>query len=459
MKFVDTIKQSSFLRHNAIFFFGSVAVGALNYLYYPVLGRLMPPAAFGEIQVLVSLFLQFTIFLNVLSMVTVNITINHTDSKKAHHIIFELEKLAAYVALGILLVSIVGGEFLRQQLHFHSMLPFVALALAMVTSIPLTFRSSFARGQKRFGIASISQLISAAVRIVFSAGLVVLGLGVTGAIFGIVVAQVGAFLYAARWAARLGFGRPKSANYKTFPNLRLIKPELAYGGVVFGGLLAITMSMSIDIIVVKYYFDAHTAGLYAGIATVARIIFFLATPIAQVLMPLVKIEQPTKKNRQLLLKSLLLTTFVCAGPLILFALRPELVVRMLMGVEYITFSPLLLHLSGAIFVISITNLVFMYYLALRRKMITLVGIIGFAMLLGCMLRWHDSLQAIVDSLLLGSIFTLALAGIYVLVNLKRGVRYAKQDHFNRDPDLQRSAQRDATLPGSQIDHSETTPDL
>ncbi|HMH70359.1 MAG TPA: hypothetical protein VK502_03080, partial [Candidatus Saccharimonadales bacterium] len=126
----------------------------------------MEPASFGEIQVLVSLFLQFTIFLNVLSLVTVAITVNYIDKVKADRMIFELEKLAAYLALGLLALSIIGGEFLRQQLRFESMLPFVALTLAMLVSIPLTFRSAYARGQKRFGIASMSQLIGAGVKII-----------------------------------------------------------------------------------------------------------------------------------------------------------------------------------------------------------------------------------------------------------------------------------------------------
>ena len=435
MKLLETIKNNSFLKHNAIFFFGSVAVGILNYAYYPILGRLMEPASFGEIQVLVSLFLQFTIFLNVLSLVTVAITVNYIDKVKADRMIFELEKLAAYLALGLLALSIIGGEFLRQQLRFESMLPFVALTLAMLVSIPLTFRSAYARGQKRFGIASMSQLIGAGVKIIFSVGLVMLGLGVTGAIGGIVAAQFIAFLYAARYAARIGFARPGDTNYGTLPDLRLVLPELKFAGVVFGGLLAITMLMSIDIVVVKYYFDAHTAGLYAGIATVARIVFFVAAPISQVLMPLIKNSQPARQNRQLFLKSLLLTVIVTAPVLLVCTLAPEFIVRILMGVEYITYASLLPPLTLAVFIVSIVNLIFMYFLALRRKMIMLVGIIGLVVCVGLMLTMHDSLHAIVQSMLLGSIFTLLATGIYVLVNLKRGVRNAEQNDIDRHSNL------------------------
>lgn len=351
--------------------------------------------------------------------------------------IFELEKLAAYVTVGILALSIIGGEFLRVQLRFESMMPFVALALAMMTSVPLTFRSSFARGQKKFGIASFSLFLAAGIKIVLSAGLVLLGFGVTGAVLGIALAQFAAFLFAARWAARVGFSRPADTNYKTLPNIKLLIPELKYASAAFVGLLTITLFVSLDIIVVKYFFDAHTAGLYAGIATVARIIYFLAVPIAQVLMPSVKVEQPQRQNSQLFLKSLGLTTLACGSVLAVGILWPEPIIRVLMGVDYITYAPLLAPLMTAIFIVSVINLIFMYYLAIRKKTITLVGIIGIVATLSLMLFAHNTLLAIVYNLLFGSIFTLIATGAYVLVNLKRGSgKHAKQDDFNRYPDIQ-----------------------
>jgi len=155
---ITAIRSSDFLRNNTIFFAGSVLVGALNYLYYPLIGRLVDPAVFGEIQTLVSLFLQFTIFLNVLGMITVNIMANYADKEKAHRVIIELEKFAAYLSVFLLAFTLIAGELLRESLRFDSSLPFSALALALIVSIPLTFRSAYARSQKRFekGSPSVS---------------------------------------------------------------------------------------------------------------------------------------------------------------------------------------------------------------------------------------------------------------------------------------------------------------
>ncbi len=58
------LKERIFLRHNAIFWSASLFVSFLNYLYYPVLGRLLDPTSFGETQTIISIFTQVDRFLS-----------------------------------------------------------------------------------------------------------------------------------------------------------------------------------------------------------------------------------------------------------------------------------------------------------------------------------------------------------------------------------------------------------
>src|SRR5688500_11834357 len=118
MRLLSSLRTHTFLRHNAIFFVGSIAVGALNYVYYPILGRLLEPAAFGEVQTLISLFLQLTTFLMVLSIVTVNVVANTADVARRNHTILEFEKITLLGAIGLLLLVLLAGEPLRHFLQF-----------------------------------------------------------------------------------------------------------------------------------------------------------------------------------------------------------------------------------------------------------------------------------------------------------------------------------------------------
>lgn len=414
MHLIKHVLASNFLRHNAILFAGSVAVGVLNYAYYPILGRLLSPSAFGEVQTLVSLFLQLSIFLTVLSLVVVTIVTNYRNKIARNRQIFELEKAAVLGGLVLLVVTTLAGSWLQHTLHFASPWPFILLALALVISVPLTFRSAFLRGKQRFAAVSGSLLLGAAGKIATSSALVVMGLGTNGAIAGLALAQTIALGFTALRARGVGLRYPSVKIYLFAPpNMRTIAPQLRFSFFVLLGSLAVMLLFSVDVIMVKYFFDAHTAGLYAGVATVARIIFFLTASVAQVLLPAVKLTAASRSNRRLLIKSLVLVVGASLPVTILLMLFPHTIVVTLMGQEYAGLAYLLPVLAVVNFTISIINLLVSYFLALRRAIIGVLAIIGFAASCGLMLLSHDSPQSITTSLLLGSVATLCLIAIWI----------------------------------------------
>lgn len=414
MNVLGAIRKSSFLRHNAIFFVGSVAVGVLNYVYYPVLGRLLDIESYGEVQALVSLFLQMTIFLTVLSQVTVNIVANYDNEEQKRRVVFELEKLALMFFSILLVVVALFGWKLKAFFHFESVWPFIALMVALVAAVPLTFRSAFLRAHKKFGATSMANLLAAGAKIVFSAGLVALGWNTLGAIFGIVLAQLLAFGYAIIQARRVGFAHPDGASFWRKPDVAVLRPELKYALLVLCGSMIVTILSSIDIFVVKHYFDAETAGQYAGVSTVARMIFFLTASVAQVLLPSVTVHQTARQNRALLLKSLTLVVGLGGAACLVFALFSHRIVTLFMGQAYDRYAHLLAILSMTMFVVSILNLVISYYIALRRYQISGIVIAG-ALITGALLVVHHAtLDAVVSSLLYGSLIMLAMLALWRL---------------------------------------------
>ncbi len=405
------LSKSVFLRQNAVFFFGMLLVSFLNYLYYPVLGRLLPVAEFGEVQAIVSLFLQLIIFMTVLGQVTVNVVANYKDEVKQQKVVFELERLALYFSLTLFLIVLIFGFKIKSFLNFSSVWPFYMLMLSIVATVPFTFRTAYLRGKQRFGSASIANLIGSVVKIAASAIFVLVGFGTVGAIGGLVVAQVLAFAYAARQAHKAGFLRPQGRKYG-LPDLRIIAPELRYSLFVLIASLLCTVLSSIDVFVVKHYYDATTAGYYAGISTVARIIFFLTASITQVLLPSVKISVPRRQNRLLLLKSFVLLGAIGGLTSAFFALFPDFVVKILMGSSYLSYAYLLPLLSLAMFMLSVLNLVVGYYMALREYQISVIIILGMCIMSVLMLMHHATLGEVIQNLIYSSGSTLLLMGAW-----------------------------------------------
>lgn len=408
MNVLKRITSSTFLRHNAIFFIGSLLVGVGNYLYYPVLARFLEPVPFGEVQALTALFTQLSLFLIVLGQVTVNVVANYDNEAKKQHILFELEKFAFMLSIGIAIVLAAFSWQLKTFFQFESVLPFMLILLAIVISVPLAFRNAFLRAHKRFASASVSLAISAFTKILFSVALVIIGLKSAGAIGGIVAAQGVAFFYAAMAAKKLGFFRPKNSTYLSAPDLKVMAPELKYTILVFVASMAITLLSSVDVFVVKHYFDPHTAGEYAAVSTVAKIILFLTGSIGQVMLPSVKVKNAARQNTMHLIKSMALLTGVGGLTVIIFTATPGTIVHILMGSDYLAYAHFLPKLSMTMFILSIVGLLISYYLALRKFQLIVVVSLGIAATGWLMVTRHSNLDDVVTSLLYGSVLMLSL---------------------------------------------------
>jgi O-antigen/teichoic acid export membrane protein len=410
MKYPRALLQSEFIRHNGIFFFGSLAISALNYLYYPVLGRLLPTAAFGEVQTLVSVFLQATIFLSVVTNVAVNIVTNEPDTRRSSRIVMELERLSTLVMLAALAIALVFVRQLAAFLQFHATLPFFLLAASLLVGVPSALSLAYLRGRSAFGAVSISGTLVALAKLLASVGLVLAGFGTAGAIGGLVIAQLLALTYTRAAARRRGLVTAAGPLWRR-PDLALVLPQLPYAGLVLVVSLVITVLFSLDVIVAKHYFSADVAGAYAGVATIARIIFYLTGSIAGVLLSSVKLDAPRAHNQRLLLRSALLQAGLGGSVLLVFALAPTLVIRLLVGSRYLAYAHLLPALSLALFLLAAINLLLVYDLALRRASAAVISVAGAALMSALIQTHHATPDALVHSLLLGSIGLVALRAL------------------------------------------------
>lgn len=413
---VGRVKGSAFLRHNTVYFFGSLAAGVLNYLYYPVLGHLLKLGVYGEVQALVALSLQLTIFITVLSQVTVNVAATYESEADKQRISFELEKLALYVSIGVFIIGALLSTKLRSFFHFDSVWPFIVLLLFLVVTGPSSFRSAYLNGHKKFGLTAAYNILAAGSRLLFSILFVEFGWGAVGAIGGLVVSQLLAFAYTAYQTHKIGFGSAVRLQYLSMPQVKTIVPELKLGLFIFVSSLGITVLSSIDVLVVKHYFDVQTAGRYSGVSSVARIIYFITASIAQVLLPSVKRTRPRQENERYFLKSLGLLTIVGGVVTLGFTLLPHLTVTTLMGGQYSRYANLLPRLSLAMLLISVLNLIVYYNIALRNYAISAVVLSGTAVACLLMMVHHNSLVAVVDNLVWGSIFTIVLFVIWELLH-------------------------------------------
>lgn len=399
---IKRVLRDEFVKNNIVLFIGSVTVAFLNYLYHPVLGRIMNVADFGEVQVIISLSMLTGVLGGVVKNVIVNITANKEDGDNQEEVILMLGKLSIYFVLLFSFLVVVFSNFFRQELNFHSYWPFIALALIISLSMAFNVRQAVLQGLNKFLEISISGAIVSLGRLGFAVLFVYIGWTSFGAIFGLLLAQILAFYYVylkTRQHLILNAGKHIKIDSR-------IKKELWYGLSILISSFAVTFLYTFDVVLVKYFFTAEEAGLYSGIATIGRIIFFLTASISIVLLSAVKFDNTKKTNLKILAKGLILTIGLGGVALLTFYLFYDTVVGLLIGSKYLLFSKYLFKLGILSFLASIINLIFVYFFALRNKQIIFPSLLAPLFVLILTVFNHETIMSVINNFIFGGVFVL-----------------------------------------------------
>lgn len=390
--------QDDFLRHNLIFFIGSIIVAVLNYLYHPIMSRMLSVEDFGEVQVLFSILSLVAVPLGIFNIIALNLYTNNNSYESP--VVQQFSLLTAYVAGSTAVLLLVLAPFITSVLQLSDTTEILIVAGIIVISAITIFGRAHLQATHRFAITSIANAIGAGGKLIAAIALVYLGFEVMGAIGGLLVASIGSFLYVKFYAKQ----------FIAFPSLRPLrltpelKKEIGFGFIVLCGTGLITFLTMADIIFAKYFFTPEIAGLYSGISVVGRVVLFLTGSITGVLLTHVKINHSVAENHRFLRKGLILTALIGGSALLVFVLAPKIVVTTLIGESYVSQSDLLPLLSSYIFLVTLINVCISYSIALRQKNVIIIGIFGIL----CTLMFVFTLPATPTGLVQGFLFSSAL---------------------------------------------------
>lgn len=413
MSLAGNLRQSQFFRHNAVFFMGSTTVGVLNYLFYPVLGHMLPAAAYGEVQTLASLFTQSAIFLTILTYVTVHVTVNVSDQLERDLTLVTLERLALLLGIGLAVVAIAAAPVLRRFLQFQSVWPFVSLTVGLVVTIPVAFRMAFLRGRRQFLRASMTDGLGSAVKLVLSPVLVLFGWQSFGAVTGLTLSQFASLYAGHQWSRQAGLDRPAVALSRR--RLATLKPHLRYAMAVLCVSLTVILFQTTGVIAIKHYFSPELAGQYAGIFAVASIVYFLTVPFTGVLMSSVSLQTAAAKNWRQLWGALGLTVGIGGLGVLGISLIPRLVTQLLLGGRYLGYVHLLPRLSLTMLILAAANTLLMFHISLKHYLFCLTAGLGLLLMLVLVLVLHSSVGAVINAILVAALGLLGIVALQTVI--------------------------------------------
>ena len=409
------LRQNSFIKHNAVYFIGTMGVSVFNYAYYPVISRFLNLHQFGEAQFLLSTLLQATTILTSFGLVVLYFTSNRDDDP--HHIaaIQALEATFLYVTifLGALLLLISPAIQTFFQLSYPATV--VMFAVLLVMNVPLIFRSSILQGLQRFWKAAEVGMTASISKLVIAVGLMLAGYTMFGVFASLVIAHVLAVGYAYYLTSKtVPFTLKISWNH-----LRVLWQRVRFVAFVVGLTTLGAIIYGLDVLAVRHYFSPETAGGYAGVSTSARILFFLTSSVATVLVASVRPTLSAVQNRRILLRSLALALLLGGAGLAALCVSPTWTLSVIVGSQYTSYAYLLTPLCGAVLLTALLNVWFCYYIALQEYIAIVLTAIGVVVTTVLMATHHGTLLDIILNLALGSGIILVMFTVYEGIKLTR----------------------------------------
>ena len=377
------------IKPEQLFMLSVLLVNGGNYLYNLVLGRVLGPEKFADAAILITFLLVLSFVAMTFQLVTAKFSVIFEDSIFSGFIakIYK-NSLFTGVFLGILIILF--SSQLQDFFKTTSSSMFVIFGFG----VPFYFLMSVNRGVfqgkqelKSLSITYQSEMIS---RLLLTFLLLYL-LDIDSSLI-IAIGIFCSFVF-----GLIPFRVSKVSIFKTFvldtANKKLVKNFFII--TAFYELTQIIINNS-DILLVKHYFESYEAGLYASLALIGRVVYFIAWMFVMLLFPtVVQLKKDGKPTLPILLKYVGYIAFIAITIVASCFFFPTEIIKILFGSEYLSISPLLWKYASATGIFAISNIFAYYYLSLDKYVpVVLSGIFGMLQIV-LVILFHDTLEQVV----------------------------------------------------------------
>jgi len=378
------------LSGSAIMLVSSVFVGVMNLIYNFAVAHKLGAGQFGHASVI------YTVLM-LLSSVTLSFQllcskfVARSDSESERIAIYNLLHRRSWLAgLGIGLVLASSSSAIAHYLNLPSPLLVRVLAIGTVFYVPLGTRRGFMQGTYDFVPLAVNFVLEVVIKLIGAVVLMSAGYGVEGVVGAISASVIVAYFVAV----------PRRHHFAEVPQatLRAGMEEGVQAVIFFIGQVIIN---NLDIVLVKHFFDATQAGVYAAVALIGRVVYMLSWSVVSSMFPFsAGVRSSERDGRAVLTTALLLATGISA--LFIFAawLMPPGLWHILLGsgfpAESRNFYSSLLVLYALTTAIYALSVVLMTY-EISRKIGNVSWLqLGFsaAIIVGIYL-FHDTLHSVI----------------------------------------------------------------
>ncbi len=327
----SSLQGRKFWSDNLVLGIATLLAGLFNMLYAVVLAHTLGPRDYGRIATLNNLVGLFLLPLPLIGLVAIRL------GKRVQR--RGLGYLVVGAGLGVFILSVLWSGALGRIFHLSQAL-IVLYAVSVVPNFGYALYIGFLERARRYLVVGALLAVSSGLGV----GVVVIAvtLGHHHPLWWAGVLQGG--LVGAMWLLAASQSR-HLPDVKPTP----LAPRILVTTIGIGTLQAL-WGMS-DSLLAKAHLSTFRAGLYTGIATIGQALPFIVSSVAIVMLTAI-LDDPGHPRRYLF-RSLALTGGLGAGFLIILYGRPGLVVKLFLGVHFLSIATLLSQYGVAMVALSL----------------------------------------------------------------------------------------------------------
>lgn len=408
---VKLLVKHPLIQGSAIVVFGNLFANFFSFLFNLFMSRNLTVPDYGTLASIMSLIGLPSFFISAIGPIIIRFAGYYFSKNR-------LDLLRGLYIKTVKILLIIGGLvflffllFITQIGQFFQITDKTLLFITNIIiclSIISIVNYLFIQAKLAFKFQVSVQILMSALKLIIGVILVFLGYSIGGAIFAVLISSLAAYLFT---FIPLKFVFDKKVS---FPIINT-KELFAYGIPSALTLLGLTSFISIDIILVKHYFSPEQAGIYAGLALVGKVIFFVSAPIASVMFPVI-VQKHSRNER--FTNTFLMSVFLVLGSSIVLAifyyLFPEFTLLFfLKKSEYLKTSNLLVFFAIYMTLYSLLIILSNFYLSIKKTNIYIPIILGAALQIILIIFYHETFfQVIIISLVISLLLNLILLLYY-----------------------------------------------
>ena len=357
------------------------------------MARLLGPAQYAEYGVYIALILTFLVAATSIQLIITRFVSYHQTRYQPEQVNFLVTKsLRLTFTLGLFIFALVAffAPAISEFFFIESVTATVVVGLVLwFTVMQPVFEGAF-RGLEEFSALGRMRVVEAVLRFLFVTGLVLAGLSVVGAVFGLALGTLLALAFSYKYIYRLQKLKAVALNAASVRR---------YAVPVVLVMTSFALLFNLDLLLVKHYFPAMEAGVFTAASFFAKIPVFISLVFVGVLFPRVTRMHADGKNSAPVLKQALTVLASCMAVFVLLSFFfAQTIIGLVFGELYVV-GPILGFYVFGMSLLAISIVLVVYLLAVRKDTVAFALPLFVLLFAGLLSLFHaNATQVIIVSM-------------------------------------------------------------